>query len=242
MGSQYLGDGVGIPRPRPLTRRGHASFRWGWACKPNRRPPTVIGSTRSGSPSRPSRSSGLSSLASGRLTAISASSFAGLSAPSHSTSPRATATKAVTGSLAGVTHGPSPCHRLGSRQRRGRTARRGAARSRRSHAASAGRPVLSRSSDADADSAPDADADSRKAESRRRPPISEGRCRLPKADPEGDYSSLTAESDVSVGRGAGGAKRSSSPSTITLSCLYAGRPVPAGIRRPMMTFSLRPRR
>ena len=31
-------------------------------------------------------------------------------------------------------------------------------------------------------------------------------------------------------------------STMTLSFLYAARPVPAGIRRPMMTFSLRPRR
>ena len=56
-----------------------------------------------------------------------------------------------------------------------------------------------------------------------------------------DYSSLTA---LSSADGLTGARYTSSPSPsmITLSVLYAGRPVPAGIKRPMMTFSLRPRR
>jgi hypothetical protein len=60
-----------------------------------------------------------------------------------------------------------------------------------------------------------------------------------------DYSSLTAVSD-SGARGVcdGACERgcsSISPSTMMLSALYAASPVPAGMRRPMMTFSLRPR-
>lgn len=126
-------------------------FRWGWACKPNRHPPPVIGSTLSVFRSKPSRSSFQSSLASGPQTAISASSFAGLSAPSPSTSPRAIAARAVTdrpllhgcGFHRRVARCTPPCRRVGLRHVQRYPARRRATRSDRIHAASARRSVLS---------------------------------------------------------------------------------------------------
>jgi len=159
----------------------------------------------------------------------------------------------------------SPSGRLGLHHRQRYPGRRKTPRPRRRHAASARHSLLSAMASESVSAfgvgrrrsvsvvgvgvrvrfrVPMADGRRPTSKSRKPAPSSDFRRPVPasQADPQGDYSSLTAESDVSVGRGAGGANRSSSPSTITLSCLYAGRPVPAGIRRPMMTFSLRPRR